>query len=110
VKCKLDAHPHPHTHSPTHPPRHQVTRISAIIARYKGATSLEVQARSCEYGRLFGHEALRPQLLERMPALEESEYSRNLATDTTPSGAGGAGVCVWPRGGGGGVKGLWAGG
>ena len=42
---------------------------------------LEVQGRACEYGRTFRHEAIRSQLFEHMPALDETTYSR---CDGTP--------------------------
>ncbi len=51
----------------------QVPRLKALIAKYKASSALEVQQRSCEYARIFVHEALRPQLLERMPAMEDAE-------------------------------------
>lgn len=52
----------------------------AIIARDRTSVALEVQARACEYGHLFGYSQLRTQLLEHMPALDEAHYSRNVAT------------------------------
>lgn len=58
----------------------QVSRCAAIIERYQHSVQLEVQQRSCEYGRIFKHDAIRSQLLERMPALDESDYyGTNLA-------------------------------
>lgn len=45
-----------------------------------GSVQLEVQARSCEYGRIFKYETIRPQLLEHMPALDEATYSRSLGS------------------------------
>ena len=39
-----------------------------------------MQARACEYSRLFGFQQLRAQLLEHMPALDESHYNHNVAT------------------------------
>ncbi|KAK9814370.1 hypothetical protein WJX72_004689 [[Myrmecia] bisecta] len=56
----------------------QTQRIKATIERQTGSTFLEVQARSCEYSKIFGLEAIRAQLLEHMPPLDESTYSRNL--------------------------------
>lgn len=41
---------------------------------------LEVQGRACEYGRTFRHEAIRSQLFEHMPALDEATYSRRVPT------------------------------
>lgn len=58
----------------------QTARIQAAIGRDRGALDLEVQARACEYSHLFGFDQLRGQLLEHMPALDESHYSRNMGT------------------------------
>lgn len=54
--------------------------MQAAIGRDRGALDLEVQARACEYSHLFGFDQLRGQLLEHMPALDESHYSRNMGT------------------------------
>ena len=43
---------------------------------YASSENLEVQGRACEYKRTFGHEAIRSQLFEHMPALDESTYTR----------------------------------
>ena len=43
---------------------------------YASSENLEVQGRACEYRRTFGHEAIRSQLFEHMPALDESTYTR----------------------------------
>eukprot|EP00877_Chromochloris_zofingiensis_P004784 jgi/Chrzof1/14306/Cz08g32120.t1 len=67
----------------------QVSRCAAIIERYQHSVQLEVQQRSCEYGRIFKHDAIRSQLLERMPALDESDYyGTNLADSTAAAGSG----------------------
>uniref|UniRef100_A0A383VEJ1 AP-1 complex subunit gamma n=1 Tax=Tetradesmus obliquus TaxID=3088 RepID=A0A383VEJ1_TETOB len=72
----------------------QGARLAALVERHKGSVLLEVQARSCEYSRLLaGHAGITPQLLERMPALDEAEYSRNLASGAVlspPTSSGGA--------------------
>ncbi|KXZ55609.1 hypothetical protein GPECTOR_2g1159 [Gonium pectorale] len=52
----------------------QVARLRAIIGRFTASSQLEVQTRSTEYGKVFAHERIRSQLLERMPALDEAEY------------------------------------
>ena len=54
--------------------------MQAILQKQVGSVQLEVQARSCEYGRIFKYETIRPQLLEHMPALDEATYSRNLGS------------------------------
>ena len=53
--------------------------MQALVAQHKGAVGLEEQARACEYDALFGFDALRPQLLEHMPVLDEAKYARSLA-------------------------------
>jgi AP-1 complex subunit gamma-1 len=62
----------------THLQSSQAARIKALIDRYRSSTLTEVQARSCEYSRIFSHDAIRPELLERMPALDESEYAKTM--------------------------------
>jgi hypothetical protein len=73
----------------------QSSRLAALVQRQQGSVLLEVQARSCEYSRLLAaHAGITPQLLERMPALDEAEYSRNLASGAVvspPTSSGGAG-------------------
>eukprot|EP00878_Enallax_costatus_P013642 GHUV01014265.1.p1 GENE.GHUV01014265.1~~GHUV01014265.1.p1 ORF type:complete len:761 (+),score=273.69 GHUV01014265.1:204-2486(+) len=72
----------------------QVARLAALVERNKSSVLLEVQNRSCEYSRMLGaHSDIAPQLLERMPALDEQEYYRTTGVGpvATPSGsAGGA--------------------
>ena len=46
----------------------------ALVAKHAGSSDLEIQSRSCEYGRLFQFDSIRPQLLEPMPALDEATY------------------------------------
>jgi AP-1 complex subunit gamma-1 len=59
----------------------QAARLTALVDRQRSSVLLEVQSRSCEYARLLAsHNTITPQLLERMPALDESEYSSNLAS------------------------------
>ncbi len=47
-----------------------------MVEAYSSSENLEVQGRACEYKRTFGHEAIRSQLFEHMPALDESTYTR----------------------------------
>ncbi|GFR48866.1 hypothetical protein Agub_g10715 [Astrephomene gubernaculifera] len=70
----------------------QVPRLRALIGRFTTSTQLEVQTRSTEYGKVFSHERIRAQLLERMPALDEAEYLRanNPEGAAAAGGAGGA--------------------
>jgi hypothetical protein len=49
--------------------------VQALVGKYSSSSQLEVQQRSCEYGRTFLHNAIRPQLFEHMPALDESTYA-----------------------------------
>ncbi|GLI68027.1 hypothetical protein VaNZ11_012350 [Volvox africanus] len=68
----------------------QVARLKTLIARFTTSAQLEGQTRSCEYGKIFGHERIRPQLLERMPALDEAEYLRTNNLEGPPSAPGSA--------------------
>ncbi|GLC40655.1 hypothetical protein PLESTB_000036100 [Pleodorina starrii] len=70
----------------------QVPRLRATIGRFTTSAQLEVQTRSCEYGKVFGHERIRPQLLERMPALDEAEYLRTNNLEGPASAPGSAPV------------------
>jgi len=38
------------------------------------SSNLEIQSRACEYGQLFRFSAIKGQLLEAMPALDEATY------------------------------------
>ena len=51
---------------------------------YSSSENLEVQGRACEYKRTFGHEAIRSQLFEHMPALDESTYTRRATLRACP--------------------------
>ncbi len=67
----------------------QVARIQELVARYRQSAVLELQQRSVEYSRMFSFDAIRAQLLERMPALDEATYARQLADpDKADAGAG----------------------
>lgn len=46
----------------------------ALVGRHARSSDLEIQSRSCEYGKLFRFDGIRPQLLEPMPALDEANY------------------------------------
>ena len=50
--------------------------LQGLVEAYSSSENLEVQGRACEYKRTFGHEAIRSQLFEHMPALDESTYTR----------------------------------
>uniref|UniRef100_A0A7S0S2A3 AP-1 complex subunit gamma n=2 Tax=Chlamydomonas leiostraca TaxID=1034604 RepID=A0A7S0S2A3_9CHLO len=64
----------------------QVPRLQALLARFNRSAALEVQSRSSEYTRMFKlAPPMRAQLLERMPALDEAEYLRNMGAEVRPS-------------------------
>ena len=48
------------------------------MEQYQGSAILEVQARSCEYSHMFKLDGMRAALLEHIPPLDESTYTRNL--------------------------------
>jgi len=55
-------------------PQH-VNRIKDAIALYKTSIVVELQQRSCEYSELLNWAAIRPQVLDRMPAYEKVPVS-----------------------------------
>ena len=55
-----------------------VSRVQSILERHMTCVPLEEQCRSVEYSRLFEHETIRGQVLEAMPALEETAYDATL--------------------------------
>lgn len=62
----------------------QRDKVRFLLDRYKSDVILEVQQRCCEYIKLLNqYETLCPQLFERMPALDEKEYTANLGIDVT---------------------------
>ncbi|KAG2434067.1 hypothetical protein HXX76_007795 [Chlamydomonas incerta] len=69
----------------------QLARLKTIIGRYKSSVQLEAQTRSCEYGKIFQHDRIRPSLLERMPALDEMEWLKANNPDAAAAAAGGSG-------------------
>ncbi|KAG2453880.1 hypothetical protein HYH02_002086 [Chlamydomonas schloesseri] len=68
----------------------QLARLKALIARYRTSVQLEAQTRSCEYGKIFQHDRIRPSLLERMPALDEAEWLKANNPDAAAAAAGGS--------------------
>mmetsp|Transcript_34996 Transcript_34996/g.77859 ORF Transcript_34996/g.77859 Transcript_34996/m.77859 type:complete len:861 (-) Transcript_34996:442-3024(-) len=90
----------------------QVARLKALVQRYGTSSQLEVQARSAEFSRMFLHERIRPQLLERMPALEEGEGAMSQPSGAAPAAgsaatsAGGAAPAAAPQASGGDLLGL----
>ncbi len=59
-----------------------------MLRRHAASAQVEAQARAVEYGQLFGYDALRPALLERMPPLDEAAYARALGTAAAIQAAG----------------------
>ncbi|DBA97265.1 TPA: hypothetical protein ACH3X1_015011 [Trebouxia sp. C0004] len=66
--------------------------IQGIVEQYTGSSILEVQARSCEYSHMFKLGGMRAALLEHIPPLDESTYSRNLGNPQVIDGAAAAQV------------------
>lgn len=52
-----------------------------------GKCNTQVQQRSCEFGRMFGHDDVRSHLVEAIPPLDESTYSSNLADQSVVDNA-----------------------
>lgn len=63
----------------------QVERIRRLMASRSADLSVEIQQRAVEYGNLFGYDAIRRGVLERMPAPEIKEEQRVLGAKATPS-------------------------
>ncbi len=63
-------------------------QVHALLEDHSTCVALEEQSRSVEYSRLFSHEAIRGQVLEHMPALEETAY--DAALDAADDGSGAA--------------------
>ncbi|GAX74370.1 hypothetical protein CEUSTIGMA_g1819.t1, partial [Chlamydomonas eustigma] len=55
----------------------QIPRLKGIVEKFWSSIQLETQSRSAEFSRIFHFEAIRPQLMDRMPALDEADHSRN---------------------------------
>ena len=72
------------------------SRVHVLLEEHSTCIALEEQSRSVEYSRLFDHEAIRGQVLEPMPALEETAYDAALdaAEDESTSGDGVASAAV----------------
>lgn len=66
--------------------------MQGIVEQYKGSAILEVQARSCEYSHMFKLDGMRAALLEHIPPLDESTYTRNLGNSQAIDSAGAAQV------------------
>ena len=66
--------------------------VQGIVERYQGSAILEVQARSCEYSHMFKLDGMRAALLEHIPPLDESTYTRNLGNSQVIDAAGAAQV------------------
>ena len=66
--------------------------MQGIVEQYKGSVILEVQARSCEYSHMFKLDGMRAALLEHIPPLDESMYTRNLGNSHAIDSAGAAQV------------------
>ncbi|KAA6427411.1 MAG: AP-1 complex subunit gamma-1 [Trebouxia sp. A1-2] len=66
--------------------------IQGIVEQYRGSSILEVQARSCEYSHMFKLDGMRAALLEHIPPLDESTYTRNLGNSQVIDGAAAAQV------------------
>jgi AP-1 complex subunit gamma-1 len=60
-------------------------QVHNLLEERSNCVALEEQSRSVEYSRLFSHEAIRGQVLEHMPALEETAY--DAALDVADDGA-----------------------
>lgn len=73
--------------------------VHVLLEEHSNCVALEEQSRSWEYSKLFAHETIRAQVLEPMPALEETAY--DAALDAVEGGGGGGAVNGGGRGGGG---------
>lgn len=56
----------------------QIDRIRRLLQGYTASLDIEVQQRTVEYGNLFGFDAIRKGVLEKMPAPQIKEESRVL--------------------------------
>lgn len=56
----------------------QIDRIRRLLQSYTASLDIEVQQRSVEYGNLFGFDAIRKGVLEKMPPPQIKEESRVL--------------------------------
>ncbi len=61
----------------------QVERLRRLLLNHQTDLDVEVQQRSVEYGNLFGYDAVRRGVLERMPAPEIREEQRVLGESNT---------------------------
>ena len=61
--------------------RSEMPRIKALLEQYKEDVVLELQQRCCEYIKILEYDQLYPQLLEKMPALDEKKYTESIGVD-----------------------------
>lgn len=66
--------------------------VHSLLEEHSTCIALEEQSRSVEYSRLFDHEAIRGQVLEPMPALEETAYDAALDAAEDDGAAAGDGT------------------
>jgi len=60
----------------------QIDRIRRILQNNSASLDVEIQQRAVEYGNLFGYDAIRKGVLEKMPAPQIKEESRVLGEAT----------------------------
>lgn len=77
----------------------QDDRIRSGILANARSLLLEVQQRSCEFGKMFSHNDVRGHLVEAIPPLDESTYARNMADQAVADGAAVVGDLVQPANG-----------
>ena len=70
----------------------QASRCEALIAEFKRYVDLEVQSRACEYAKIFQHQGIVPQLLERMPPLDAAAWAAKRDGGLQDAAASGAGA------------------
>jgi len=63
----------------------QIERIRRLLSSRTSDLSIEIQQRAVEYGNMFGYDAIRRGVLEKMPPPEIREEQRVLGQATTPS-------------------------
>jgi AP-1 complex subunit gamma-1 len=60
----------------------QIERLRRLLQRYSANLDIEIQQRAVEFGNLFGHDAVRRGVLEKMPPPEIREEQRVLGEAT----------------------------
>jgi AP-1 complex subunit gamma-1 len=63
----------------------QVERIRRLMSSRTSDLNIEIQQRAVEYGNMFGYDAIRRGVLEKMPPPEIREEQRVLGQATTPA-------------------------